>query len=54
MCLFTCGPSRAAQLEVVMDFSTETFLQAFWRFVSRNSLPCLMISDNASTFESAA
>ena len=54
ICLFTCGLSRAVHLEVVTDLSTEIFLQAFRRFVSRKSLPCLMISDNASTFESAA
>lgn len=28
----------------------ESFLQAFWRFSSRRSLPHHMISDNASTF----
>ena len=54
ICLFTCGLSRALHLEVVTDLSTETFLQAFRRFVSRKSLPSVMISDNASTFESAA
>jgi len=45
---------RVVHLEVVTDLSTETFLQEFWRFVSHKSLPCLMISDNASMFESAA
>jgi len=54
ICLFTCGLFRAVHLEVVTDLSTETFLQAFWRFVSCKSLPCLMIPDNASTFESAS
>ena len=54
ICLFTCGLSRAVHLEVVTDLSTKAFLQAFWRFVSHKSLPSLMISDNASTFESAA
>ena len=42
------------QNKVVTDLSTETFLQAFHRFVSRKSMPCLMSSDNAFTFESAA
>ena len=54
ICLFTCGLSRAVHIEVVTDLSTETFLQAFRRFISRKSMPCLMLSDNASTFESAA
>ena len=49
----TCSLSRAVHREVVMDLSTETFLQAFWRCVSCKLLPCLMISDNASMFESA-
>jgi len=46
--------SRAVHLEVVTDINTEIFLQTFRRFVSCKSLPCLMISDNASIFESAA
>ena len=54
ICLFMCGLSRAVYLEVVTDLSTEIFLQAFRRFVSRKSLPSSMISDNALTFESAA
>ena len=54
ICLFTCGLSRAVHFEMVTDLSTETFLQAFRRFVSRKSLPSVLISDNASTFESAA
>ena len=32
----------------------ETFLQAFRRFSSHKSLPRLLISDNASTYMSAA
>ena len=54
VCLFTCANTRAVHLEVVNDLSEETFLQAFRRFSSRKSLPRLMISDNASTFMSAA
>jgi len=54
VCLFTCATSRAVHLEVVEDLSTETFLLAFRRFVSRRSLPQLMISDNATTYEAAA
>ena len=44
-----CGLSRAVHLEVVCDLSAETFLRAFHRFVSRKSLPQVMISDNASS-----
>ena len=54
ICLFTCGLSRAVHLEVVKDLSVDTFLQAFRRFVARKSLPQLLLSDNASTYVSAA
>ena len=54
ICLFTCGLSRAVHLEVVCDLSVETFLRAFRRFVSRKSIPQVMISDNASTYVSAS
>ena len=54
ICLFTCANTRAVHLEVVTDLTEEKFLQAFRRFVGRKSLPQLMISDNASTFQSAA
>jgi len=54
VCLFTCATSKAIHLEIVEDLSTETFLLAFRRFMGRRSLPHLMISDNASTFEAAA
>ena len=54
ICLFTCSSTRAVHLEVVTDLSEETFLQAFRRFSSRKSLPRLVVSDNASTFMSAA
>ena len=54
ICLFTCATSRAIHLEVVTDLSAETFLLAFRRFAGRRSTPQLMISDNATTFQSAA
>ncbi len=54
ICLFTCAVTRAVHLEVVNDLTEETFLQAFRRFASRKSLPTKMISDNASTYLSAA
>ena len=54
ICLFTCATSRAIHLEVVTDLTEETFIQAFRRFASRKSLPKRMISDNASTYLSAA
>ena len=54
ICLFTCASTRAVHLEVVTDLSVPTFIAAFRRFVSRKSLPKVMVSDNASTYQSAA
>jgi len=54
ICLFTCAATRAVHLEVVTDLTVDTFLLAFRRFSSHNSLPCTMISDNASIFLAAA
>jgi hypothetical protein len=54
ICLFTCAVTRAIHLELVTDLSTETFLRAFRRFAARRSLPTKMISDNGSTYLSAA
>ena len=53
ICLFTCATSRAVHLEIV-TLSTATFLLAFRRFVARRSLPVVIMSDNATTYTSAA
>ena len=52
--LFTCATTHAVHLGIVTDLSTDTFLLAFQRFVRRKSLPQIVISDNASTYLSAA
>ncbi|XP_052761664.1 uncharacterized protein LOC128204293 [Mya arenaria] len=53
-CLFTCASTRAVHIELVPDFTTETFLQAFLRrFRSRKSLLRLMIS-KSTTYIGAA
>jgi len=54
ICLFTCAVTRVVHLEVVLDLMKVLFLQAFRRFVSCKSLPFTMISDSASTYQSAA
>ena len=54
VCLFTCAVTRAVHLEVISDLTERSFLQAFRRFTSRKSLPYHMLSDNASTYFSAA
>ena len=42
------------QIGAMARMSADSFLQAFRRFVSRKSLPKLIISDNATTFQSAS
>ncbi|XP_006816667.1 uncharacterized protein LOC102806440, partial [Saccoglossus kowalevskii] len=54
ICLLTCAVTRAIHLELVMDLSTDTFLRAFRRFAARRSLPSKIVSDNGSTYLSAA
>ena len=51
--LLTCAVTRAIHLEVVYSLSTEHFLLAFRRFVSRRGLCKTVHSDNALTFKSA-
>ena len=54
LCLFTCATTRALHLEIVQDLTAETFLLTFRKFAARRSLPRIMISDNGSTYLSAA
>ena len=51
--LFTCAVTRAIHLELVTDLTTEKFLLAFRRFVSRRGLCTTIYSDNAKTFKRA-
>lgn len=51
--LFICLVTRAIHLEFVSDYSTEAFLAAFRRFISRYGLPALMMSDNGTTSQGA-
>ena len=54
LCLFTCATTRAVHLEIVQDLTAERFPLAFRKFAGRRSLPTIMISDNGSTYLSAA
>jgi len=54
VCHFTCANIRAVHLELVEDQSTEAFLRAFRRFISRRGLPECIISDNAKNFKAGA
>ncbi|GBM70438.1 hypothetical protein AVEN_154431-2-1, partial [Araneus ventricosus] len=51
--LFTCAVTRAIHLEVVSSLSTEYFLLAFRRFISRRGICHTVNSDSAMTFISA-
>lgn len=48
--LFVCLATRAIHLELVSDYSTPTFLNAYLRFCSRRGLPETIYSDNGTTF----
>ncbi|XP_011858701.1 PREDICTED: uncharacterized protein LOC105556228 [Vollenhovia emeryi] len=51
--LFVCLASRAIHLELVGDYTTSAFLDAFSRFCARRGLPESMHSDNGTTFVGA-
>lgn len=49
--LITCAVTRAVHLELAPDMSTDSFLQAFRRFVSRRGICSVILSDNFQTFK---
>ena len=51
ICLFVCLVTRGIHLELVLDNSTQEFLRALRRFVSRRGVPRKMLSDNAKVFK---
>ena len=51
--LFVCFSTRAVHLEVVSDLTSQTFLNAFRRFVGRRGRCNDLYSDNATTFYGA-
>lgn len=51
--LFVCMASKAVHIEVVGDQTTESFLGALERFISRRGMVSEIWSDNGSTFQEA-
>jgi len=51
--LFVCFVTKAIHIEVVSDLTTEAFIAAFKRFISRRGKPSHMFSDNGTTFVGA-
>ncbi|XP_041630525.1 uncharacterized protein [Drosophila kikkawai] len=52
--VFVCFSTKAIHLEPTSDLTTEKFLAAFARFVSRRGCPRQVQSDNGKTFVGAA
>lgn len=53
ICVFVCLVTKGIHLEAVENLSTEAFLAALVRFVSRRGLPEDMFSDNGTNFVGA-
>ena len=52
-CLFVCFATRAVDLELCADLSTEEFLAAFHRFCTRRGAPRHVYTDNGFNFVGA-
>ena len=53
LCLFTCLATRAVHLEMAFALDTDSFLNAFYRMVSRRGKPEEVVSDNVGNFVAA-
>lgn len=51
--IFVCLACKAVHLEVVSDLTTESFLAALSRFISRRGKPISITSDNTTNFKGA-
>ena len=54
ICIFVCEDTRAVHLELTNNMTTEEFLLAYRRMVSRRGVPKIIRSDNQTTFHKAA
>lgn len=54
VCIFICFATKASHLELVGDLSTESFLNAFKRFISRRGICSHVFTDNATNFVGAS
>ncbi|XP_022170758.1 uncharacterized protein LOC111034046 [Myzus persicae] len=53
ICVFVCFATKAVHIELVCDLTTESFLNALRRFVSRRGIVSDIYSDNATNFVGA-
>lgn len=54
LCLFICFSTKAVHIEVVVDLTSEAFVAALTRFISRRGMIKEIHSDNATNFVGAA
>lgn len=52
--MFVRYPIKTVCLELVSDFSTEFFMEAFETFIGRRGIPSEVWSDNGTTFVEAS
>ncbi|XP_012543611.2 uncharacterized protein LOC105841045 [Monomorium pharaonis] len=52
-CLFICMATKAVHIEIASDLTTDGFLGAFRRFISRRGIPEHVYSDNGTNFVGA-
>ena len=52
-CVFTCLAIRAVHIEIAHELTSDSFIQAFTRFVSRRGPPIEVFSDNGTNFKGA-